>query len=86
VADRYDRLNRWIDHLQGNPPGEALPPADATEAELFWLAAALSALRPGAAEPDPAFLARLGATLQKGPPRPRWGRAERWAAADPGPH
>jgi hypothetical protein len=62
VENRYNRLNRWIDQLQADQaPG--LRAADPAEGALFRQAAAWMARRPGAGDPDPAFLARLRAHL-----------------------
>lgn len=66
----YDRLNRWIDQLQADHHPDVLPAADPAEVEVFITAAAWAGLRPGADEPDPAFLARLRAQLALAPPLP----------------
>jgi hypothetical protein len=89
----YDRLNQWIDQLQADQRPTIAPPYAADEPALWQAAASWVARRPGAAEPDPAFLARLGAQLalprEAAPIRarapaapPRAGQGVWWQALD----
>jgi Rieske Fe-S protein len=63
MSPQYERLNRWIDQLQANEHPELEPTDDPAEAEILAAATAWAARRPGADEPDPAFLARLRGEL-----------------------
>jgi Rieske Fe-S protein len=63
MSPQYERLNRWIDQLQANEHPELEPTDDPAEGEILAAATAWAALRPGADEPDPAFLARLRGQL-----------------------
>lgn len=63
MSPQYERLNRWIDQLQANQHPELEPTDDPAEDELLAAASSWAAQRPGADEPDPAFLARLRGQL-----------------------
>ncbi len=63
MSPQYERLNRWIDQLQANQHPELEPGDDPAEGEVLAAATAWAAMRPGADEPDPAFLANLRAQL-----------------------
>jgi Rieske Fe-S protein len=63
MSPQYERLNDWIDQLQANKHPEIPPLDDPAEAELFIEASQWMGQRPGADEPDPAFLADLRGRL-----------------------
>jgi Rieske Fe-S protein len=63
MSPQYERLNRWIDQLQADQHPSLEPGDDPAEAELLAAATSWAAQRPGADEPDPAFLARLRGEL-----------------------
>src|SRR5215207_7343281 len=54
-----ERLNHWIDQLQADQHPEGGPDEDPAQVTLLMTAATWAGARPGADEPDPAFLARL---------------------------
>jgi Rieske Fe-S protein len=63
MSPQYERLNDWINQLQANKHPDIPPLDDPAEAELFIEASQWMGERPGADEPDPAFLANLRGQL-----------------------
>lgn len=64
----YEQLNHWIDQLQADAHPDVVPDATPEDVALLLTAAMLAGARPGADEPDPAFLARLRLQLQHSDP------------------
>ena len=86
MSPQYERLNDWIDQLQADKHPQTAPLDDPVEAELYIEASAWMGQRPGADEPDPAFLAHLrGELFGAAPPQAGQGSAGGAGAPLPAP-